>query len=1241
MTAVDGYDVHRACRLRRKRLFYCIPENIPSIREGLFRYCSHLLKGYLPEELAYETAFCKAFFSSEASGKQFSDNLQDYLLKHTSSKEDRVRYLLNMDAIIDRYKEIKEEDKLPTRTSIAQTLLKELGLEKTTQNPAELIREMQQMRDYLYLVFSKNCIFHSYKNREFCYLDDPRGREFGSFVLEPPKDEALKQYLDCTLKDCESLQKLSLLFPHPDKSVESFFRNILSPKFLTKTETKTTPPSSFPSFAAFLTYRKEQLKMPPKACTKYLKDLFSFKAESLKTLNSDQIADLKALLSETFPLLKGKERSLAGSLFIEIIKNQVWSIDESASKAKELIQSLLNPFSPKEFKEALTIYSQLAGSVELPFKHSNELLRLLLETSAHPKEALLLLGQIPFDCKNGDEHCATWMTAIKKIQSKDEFHSQLMTFWKVWTECYKRCKPEETARLDLEINALAERTLDILKKSKHEDALYWASQIASITNLPSLAPLQKECHELISRWMELGGSRVVSFYMKSEHEILDKERERLFTPLFSSFLQAVFPIKNNIEQVVAVIKRGVEQVINREMPLENANCIQDCLEKPSRNKGFPQQLIASQVALRRYIKSKKTEEKFSPATFSQLKKLFIEKKDFASFEKCYDLLRLLIQSPSPDSASLFAEGLDLFEKTLVILQKSNDKNLIDFFPRLQDLLLMHQKWTDSEREKINNGIQTYTKLVASRKVSAASILEDIRTLIEDLDKAKCQKLKNISEERLKKNPEGDAQTWGTLLCCYKILNDPINIIRCSEKFLPFTTSPEDKYKAIQHKYGAYSTLGEVDKMIVSAQEVLKLNQDWQCYGALGLAYYYAHNWSLAIDNFRIANGMLEKDFCKEDGLLATQKNAELGLNSKLTELAMLVEKDMKAASPLSYYMMLANLYEKIHRTDFAIFYYKKIVERNPNHFRALMQLGYLSNSTDASKYYKMALDKAKDDSQLIEALITIGELNFKLQNWRVALWHYIKAYIQDVDGFAERYKIKLRIATLNFCLFFSSSPSNEGHAKVVMASVRVLLKKLDKQKTKDHSFDKVASLLSFALINSQSVVLYSNMSEEETPVGICRKQIVAEINKEYSLHVELLIQQQKWDQAKSILNAQQLLLTTQAEIAFNRFKYGLCNIQSNDWREGITLVIKNYMDSPSIEKRANLWTLIGQFIRVYKLLPPSEVAEIREKLKEIIGIMLFIPKNLEKELKVFFLYQEDEEVSWMDSTAPNFSQEIY
>ena len=69
MTAVDGYDVHKACSLRRKRLFYCQPEKIPTIREGLFRYCSHLLKGFLPTDLAYETAFCKAFFDSEAVSK--------------------------------------------------------------------------------------------------------------------------------------------------------------------------------------------------------------------------------------------------------------------------------------------------------------------------------------------------------------------------------------------------------------------------------------------------------------------------------------------------------------------------------------------------------------------------------------------------------------------------------------------------------------------------------------------------------------------------------------------------------------------------------------------------------------------------------------------------------------------------------------------------------------------------------------------------------------------------------------------------------------------------------------------------------------------------------------------------------------------------------------------------------------------------------------------------------------------
>ena len=34
MTAVDGYDVHRALSLRRKGFFYCQQDRIPFLREG-------------------------------------------------------------------------------------------------------------------------------------------------------------------------------------------------------------------------------------------------------------------------------------------------------------------------------------------------------------------------------------------------------------------------------------------------------------------------------------------------------------------------------------------------------------------------------------------------------------------------------------------------------------------------------------------------------------------------------------------------------------------------------------------------------------------------------------------------------------------------------------------------------------------------------------------------------------------------------------------------------------------------------------------------------------------------------------------------------------------------------------------------------------------------------------------------------------------------------------------------------
>ena len=75
-------------------------------------------------------------------------------------------------------------------------------------------------------------------------------------------------------------------------------------------------PASFPTFTAFLAYLKEYPKMPLKLCAKHLQDLFSFKSESLKTLDPAQIIELKKAVQESFNFLKSKDKPQLAALFI-------------------------------------------------------------------------------------------------------------------------------------------------------------------------------------------------------------------------------------------------------------------------------------------------------------------------------------------------------------------------------------------------------------------------------------------------------------------------------------------------------------------------------------------------------------------------------------------------------------------------------------------------------------------------------------------------------------------------------------------------------------------------------------------------------------------------------------------------------------------------------------------------------------------------------------------------------------
>ena len=1000
MTAEVGYDVHKACSLRRKRLFYCLPDSIPTIREGLFRYCSHLLKGFMPTELAFEKDFCKAFFKDKALLKYFPESLPTYLRNHTSSKEDRIRYLLNLDAIFSRYKDITDAQILPYRMLIAKFLFAELGTENLSQKPEEVVWEMQLMRDYLYLHLSKNRFFHAYDKQELCCLDDPRGREYGSFVVEAPTADTLKQYLEIPLNTREPLLKLCALFPHPETNVEAFFNSLLKPKIEPKSESKETHPSFFPDFSSFLEYLNKYPEFPLKKCAKQLQDLFSFKVKSLESLSPKQKEEVRKVLSKTLSLLKTNEKSLVVSLCIEAFKSNLLKVQEKEKIGLDLINSLINPFSQKDFKSALAIFKQLASDSEISFETLRVFFQLLINSDGNPKELFEIFGHINFEPAKVDQQVELFESILKKIYVNPEYHSQFMIFWRMWNGFCDDC-PQDNASLIAATKKFTDLTIQLFRASKDRNTLYWAHEIEARSSSPLLQPIKALCQELVNQWIDEGNQRIIPFYMQLEHSILRNVSEKehgYFIRVFSSFIRGAFPCLENLQQTESALRRGIELIINNKIPAEAAISILKHLDRASQDKTFPPPLHVALKVLRKYAHPAKSEEKFSPLTLKQIKKSYFDGKDDA-YEKCLDLIRILVQSKTIDLKDIYADGLDLLEEGLKRLSQA--PKTIELLPLFRDIILKNKDWTPEQKLRLKD---CFTQLTAklNTKSKIEKNLDAIRTEVNTLPKEKIRKLVAHYEEMLKSNPEGNLEIWGKLLILYLRLEDFRSILRCTNNVIRIT-GPSENISTARHFQGlAYWKLGYIEQGVRSFEEAYKQTpDDFETIYSLADLYVYNENWSKALELFTI----LRKDFkdsrIKTPELLHAIKVAELCQSDQYQNAIALINKRKMVS--VKEVFLLCKLHENIKADRSSLHLFEKLNARfDDSHPIILNRIGLIyvrleERQKAIETFTKVCQLPNGDAREACFAQAVLGEMFCLSKEWFKSVCHFAEAVSRSAN----------------------------------------------------------------------------------------------------------------------------------------------------------------------------------------------------------------------------------------------------
>ena len=1139
MSATDKYDVHKACSLRRKRLFYCHPESIPTIREGLLRYCSHLLKGFLPTQLSYEADFCKAFFMDEPSLKYFPESLQIYLKSHTSSKEDRIRYLLNLDAIIGRNKDISDEKKLPIRKVIAQSLFSELGIEKMTQKPEEILQELQFMRDYLYLHLSKNRFFHSYETRELCCLDDPRGREYGAFVIETPKQESLDHYLGKSLNSCKSLQAICSIFSHGEGSIDTFFCKALKPK-IEKSDSKEAAPSTFSNFSEFLVYLNKNPKLPLKKSAKYLQNLFSFKIATLNTLSPEQKERVKNVLIKTLDLLKQKEKSLVASIFIEAFKTDIFTADERGKIALGgLVRDLIAPFSEKEFKEAVRICQILIANPTTSGETTISLFQTLLSASCPPKSVVELLSEIRFDPLNIHIQKIIWDSVFDKVYSNPNYHPLFMILWRLWNG-FSDGQSDKSDFLEKQTQKYIEMTIRLFKESKDTNVLYWANEIASKAISPLLSQLKTYCLEFVKRCIAEGGQKITPYYMHREH-ILMKEAssQELFIETFSSFIRSAFPCNENVEQVTEAIKRGIQHVIHT-CSTDSANSILKHFNKQSQQKGFPLKLQSSLVELKKFVSPAKLEEKVSTTSFKQLKRQFVEKNDISILDQCIDLLRTLTKSTQFDLRNVYSEALELFEMGLMMVDKEMlPKRLIELLSFLRDILNSNKdKWNTIETAIYDKCLKDFHALtVIKPKMASALQLTKTKKLIDQMSAELIEKKKSKCVNLLLSNPAGDPETWCTLLAIYIKEENCKNIIRCAEMFLTLSTCPADKLIAFANLGIAHSEMGNAEKMLMCSEEAFKIMPNSsKTLSCLAIAYVHNKLWSKAIGTLNILKKHFLEDFAHQRILCHALKIAQLGIYSRYEDIIIILS-GIEDPSPTELFL-LGDLCKKTGNDMQAVAFYEKIHSIVPENPFALMELGILYSKggevDQAINCYIKAQKLVVNDSEKIFIHASLGDLYYEKEEWYHCLWHYSKTYAYDIDKFEQHgkhSKIQFHIALLGFINFINDSkcptPSKEKIDNV-KKTLEVLLKKISAHKDSEiirKPFANAYKLLEMAMAISAG--------NSETRHAVELDEL---FTQEYTLLEDKCIEMQKWQLALDCLSKVRPHLKKPADVALNLTK---------------------------------------------------------------------------------------------------------
>ena len=932
-------------------------------------------------------------------------------------------------------------------------------------------------------------------------------------------------------------------------------------------------PVTFDSFESFLNYPTYS-DFPPKKCAKYLQDLFTFKKGSYKNLSAEQQSEVKNIITGLLHFLKSKDTALANSLFIIVIKNNVFDTRETLQIAQELINSLLSPFSQKEFDGALALCRQLLGNPKVPFEAVATYIKLLIQSPGNPKQILEMCGNISFDPAKIKPQLDIFYSIIQKIHANPEYHSQFMIFWRIWNSFCEDC-PQDNRQVIAVNQMFTDITSYIFIESQDRHLLYWAQEINARSTSHLLAPIKKLSQEILDQGILKADPRIVPFYLNKGHFLLRKDSEKEFINIFPTFIRCAFPYKENAQQIETAIKNGIDHILKNKLPTKVAFDVLEHLHKVSQDSTLPDSLLSYLEVLKKYITPIKAEDKFSSATLNQYKIKFFEKNEVLVFEECINLIRVLAKSASPaDLKNIYAHGLDLLEEGL---KKSNWEypRLAELVILLRDLLLMNKLWTDEEKIRFKNCFVGLNVLIKGKPQLSQEILDKLKHEINAIPFDKKRKLIAEYEVMIQKDPKGNLEIWGKLLYLYEHFQDYKNIIRCSQEVAALA-QPKEKHSAYLLQGYAYLNIGSLQDAVECYEDAYKiLPRDVNTIFTLGEMYVYNGDYSKALALFKI----LKNDF------YSSFKNPEVRY---LTKVAELCEKgDFQAAvkliqsrevNSIKELFLLGEICEKANMESQAVTYLERLNKKfDGKHTYILNVLAdfYMKGLLDRKKafeYYKKVIELNETDNippaETRWAHIQLGRIYSDSKNWIKSIEHFSKTIHFCNNDFNEKLVTysspELHFALLKFVMdkksIFSDDPLGLNHATsnfIYHTSIEL-----------STYLTRRPNLIPLSRSFEHFHELYLQRKKSDTVHTENFRKIIVEEFGDVALRSRV---EKKWKLEIQCLTEILPILKDPKDIAINQIKTGISYLHDNDLERGVKLLYSGYVAAPSAESLQRLW----------------------------------------------------------------------